>query len=268
MIDLGKKNILGVYVNAIDYQAAITNIVEAAHSGQPFSVSALAVHGVMTGVHDPIHRYRLNHLNMVLPDGQPVRWALNCLHRAGLPDRVYGPTLMWRLCERAAQEGLSVFLFGSSPLVLQDLSTNLLVNFPNLRIAGTQASLFRKTTIQEKQEIVSGIQQSGASLVFVGLGCPRQEVWIYEYQDNLSMPLIAVGAAFDFHAGHLPQAPQSLQKIGLEWLFRLLQEPKRLWRRYLFNNPEYLFLLLLQWTGFTKFDPSSAIPPREELRYG
>jgi exopolysaccharide biosynthesis WecB/TagA/CpsF family protein len=193
---------------------------------------------------------------------------LNWLYGAGLPDRVYGPTLMWRLCERAAQEGLSIFLYGSTQHVIQDLSSNLLVHFPNLRIAGTQPSLFRKTTIQEKQEIVLRIRESRASLVFVGLGCPRQEVWVYEYQDNLSMPLIAVGAAFDFHAGHLPQAPRSLQKLGLEWLFRLFQEPKRLWRRYLFYNPEYLFLLFLQWTGLKKFDPASGMPPVEELRYG
>jgi len=268
MIDLGKKNILGVGVNAIDYQAALIDILEAARSAQSFTVSALAVHGIMTGVHDPTHRYRLNHLNMVVPDGQPVRWALNWLYGVGLPDRVYGPTLMLKLCQRAAQEGLSIFLYGSTQSVLQDLTTNLLVHFPTLKIAGSRPSLFRKATIQEKQAIVSEIQGSGASLAFVGLGCPRQEVWIYEHNNDLSMPLIAVGAAFDFHAGHLPQAPQSLQKIGLEWLFRLFKEPKRLWRRYLFLNPEFLFLLFLQWTGLEKFDPASAVPPGEELRFG
>jgi exopolysaccharide biosynthesis WecB/TagA/CpsF family protein len=197
-----------------------------------------------------------------------VRWALNWLHRAGLPDRVYGPNLMLKVCERAAQEGLSIFLFGGTPELLGALSSNLTAKFPNLRIAGTQPSRFRQMTPQERDEMVQAIHASGASITFIGLGCPRQEVSAYELRDALSMPLLAVGAAFNFHAGKLDQAPSHLQSRGLEWAYRLFKEPRRLWKRYLLLNPLYLTLLFLQATHLRTIDPERALPPREEVLYG
>jgi N-acetylglucosaminyldiphosphoundecaprenol N-acetyl-beta-D-mannosaminyltransferase len=268
MIDKGKKNVLGILVNALNYEAAVSKILAAASAGKPMSVSALAVHGVMTGVLDSTHRYRLNHLDLVLPDGQPVRWALNLLYDTQLPDRVYGPNTMLQICERAAEEGLSIYLYGSKASVLEALSHNLCQRFPKLIIAGTQPSKFRQVSPQEKQEIVQQIRNSGAAITFVGLGCPRQEVWAYEYRDDLSMPLIAVGAAFDFHAGTLAKSPEFLSKIGLEWLFRLIKEPKRLWKRYLFLNPLYIWLFLLQALKIKQLDPIDATPPVEEVLYG
>jgi len=268
MIDKGKKNVLGILVNALNYEAAVSQILAAASAGKPMSVSALAVHGVMTGVLDSTHRYRLNHLDLVLPDGQPVRWALNLLYHTQLPDRVYGPNTMLQICERAAEEGLSIYLYGSKASVLEALSHNLCQRFPKLIIAGTQPSKFRQVSPQEKQEIVQQIRNSGAAITFVGLGCPRQEVWAYEYRDDLSMPLIAVGAAFDFHAGTLAKSPEFLSKIGLEWLFRLIKEPKRLWKRYLFLNPLYIWLFLLQALKIKQLDPIDATPPVEEVLYG
>jgi len=268
MIDKGKKNVLGILVNALNYEAAVSKILAAASAGKPMSVSALAVHGVMTGVLDSTHRYRLNHLDLVLPDGQPVRWALNLLYHTQLPDRVYGPNTMLQICERAAEEGLSIYLYGSKASVLEALSHNLCQRFPKLIIAGTQPSKFRQVSPQEKQEIVQQIRNSGAAITFVGLGCPRQEVWAYEYRDDLSMPLIAVGAAFDFHAGTLAKSPEFLSKIGLEWLFRLIKEPKRLWKRYLFLNPLYIWLFLLQALKIKQLDPIDATPPVEEVLYG
>ncbi|MGE5656097.1 MAG: WecB/TagA/CpsF family glycosyltransferase [Actinomycetota bacterium] len=268
MIDKGKKNILGVLVNALDYEAAVEKIITAAHAGQPMSVSALAVHGVMTGVLDKTHRYRLNHFDLVLPDGQPVRWALNLLYGTRLPDRVCGPTTMLLVCQRAAEEGLPIYLYGSKASVLEALSRNLCKRFPGLIIAGSQPSRFKQVSAQEKQEIVHDICKSGAAIAFVGLGCPRQEVWAYEYRDQLSMPLMAVGAAYDFHAGNLPKAPELLAGLGLEWVFRLAMEPKRLWKRYIFLNPLYIWLLILQAFKFKRFDPKDAQPPLEELRYG
>jgi len=268
MIDKGKKNVLGILVNALNYEAAVSKILGAASAGKPMSVSALAVHGVMTGVLDSTHRYRLNHLDLVLPDGQPVRWALNLLYDTQLPDRVYGPNTMLQICERAAEEGLSIYLYGSKASVLEALSHNLCQRFPKLIIAGTQPSKFRQVSPQEKQEIVQQIRNSGAAITFVGLGCPRQEVWAYEYRDDLSMPLIAVGAAFDFHAGTLAKSPEFLSKIGLEWLFRLIKEPKRLWKRYLFLNPLYIWLFLLQALKIKQLDPIDATPPVEEVLYG
>ena len=268
MIDKGKKNVLGILVNAINYEGAVSKILAAASAGKPMSVSALAVHGVMTGVLDSTHRYRLNHLDLVLPDGQPVRWALNLLYDTQLPDRVYGPKTMLRICERAAEEGLSIYLYGSKSSVLEALSHNLCQRFPKLIIAGTQPSKFRQVSPQEKQEIVQQIRNSGAAITFVGLGCPRQEVWAYEYRDDLSMPLIAVGAAFDFHAGTLAKSPEFLSKIGLEWLFRMIKEPKRLWKRYVFLNPLYVWLFLLQALKIKQLDPTDATPPVEEVLYG
>ncbi len=267
-IDAGKHNVLGIQVDAVDYQAAVNKIITAAHQHQSLSVSALAVHGVMTGVLDEIHRYRLNHLDLVCPDGQPVRWALNLLYKTGLPDRVTGPQLMLQICERAAQEGLPIYLYGSRPSVLESLSQNLLARFPKLIIAGSQPSRFRQVSPEEKQEIIAEIRESGAAMTFVGLGCPRQEVWAYEYTAELSMPTMAVGAAFDFHAGNLSQAPQILQKWGLEWFYRLMQEPTRLWKRYVFLNPLYVSLFTLQFLKIVYFDPSRGTPPTDEMRYG
>ncbi|WP_293333468.1 WecB/TagA/CpsF family glycosyltransferase [Microcoleus sp. CAWBG58] len=268
MIDLGKKNVLGILVNALNYEAAVSKIIAAANAGKPLSVSALAVHGVMTGVLDSTHRYRLNHIDLVLPDGQPVRWALNLLYNTGLPDRVCGPNAMLEICERAAEEGLSIYLYGSHASVLEALSRNLCQLYPKLIIAGTQPSKFRHVSPEEKKEIALQIRNSGAAITFVGLGCPRQEVWAYEYRDEISMPLIAVGAAYDFHAGNLAKSPEILSKIGLEWLFRLMKEPRRLWQRYVLLNPLYIWLFLLQAFKLKEFDPKDATPPVEEVLYG
>jgi N-acetylglucosaminyldiphosphoundecaprenol N-acetyl-beta-D-mannosaminyltransferase len=267
MIDRGKKNVLGVWVDAIDYDAAVARIIAAARGREGMAVSALAVHGVMTAVLDRTQRYRLNHFDLIVPDGQPVRWALNWLHRARLADRVYGPTLMLQICQRAAREALPIYLYGSRPAVIEMLAQNLRQRFPDLVLAGAQPSRFKQISGEEKQSIVEEICHSGAAITFVGLGCPRQEVWAYEYREALSMPIVAVGAAFDFHAGTLPQAPPILQRSGLEWLYRLAREPVRLWRRYLLLNPLYATLLVLQKTGLLCLDPAQATPPAQEMGY-
>lgn len=268
MIDRGRHNVLGVRIDAVDYDAAVERLIAAARERRPLGATALAVHGVMTGARDRQHRHRLNRLDLVVPDGQPVRWALNRLYGTGLTDRVYGPNLTLRVCEQAAREGLPVFLFGSTAEMLERLSANLTARFPGFRIAGVQASQFRRLNEDERWPVVRKIRESGAQLTLVGLGCPRQEVWTYEFVEALSMPVLAVGAAFAFHAGMLAQAPPTLQRLGLEWLFRLAKEPTRLWRRYLFLNPIYLALLGLQWSGLYTVDPEDTEPPRELLLYG
>lgn len=268
MINFGKHNLLGINIDAVDYETAVKKIIGAAHKRQGFAVSALAVHGVMSGVLDEAHAARLNQLDLVVPDGQPVRWALNGLHGLQLTDRVYGPTLTLKVCKRAAQEGLPIYFYGSKLEVLEKLQTNLCQQFPQLQIAGAQPSRFRQVTDSEKREIVETIRQSGAAIVLVGLGCPRQEVWVYEYRDLINLPLLAVGAAFDFHAGTQSQAPAYLQKRGLEWLFRLVHEPRRLWRRYLLLNPLYLTLVAKQALRLQEFPIQKQHQALEELRYG
>jgi len=268
MIDHGPHNILGIRINAVDYEAAVEKVVVAANEGSPFAVSALAVHGVMTGVLDPRQRFRLNAFDLIVPDGQPVRWALGWLHGKKLADRVYGPTLTLKLCERAALEKIPIFLYGSTPETLDALQENLVRRFPGLQIAGAKPSRFRRLSPAERDEVVAEIQASGAKITFVGLGCPRQEVWTYEFRQALKMPVIAVGAAFAFHAGLLPQAPPAMQRWGLEWFYRLAQEPKRLWKRYLFLNPLYLTLLALQFSRIYTINPDKGLEPNETMLYG
>lgn len=268
MIDLGKQNVLGIGVNAIDYEAAVGGILSAAHEKRAFAVSALAVHGVMTGALDAVHKHRLNDLDMVVPDGQPVRWAMKWLYGIELPDRVYGPELTLRVCEKAADEGLGIYLYGSREKVLDNLKANLQEKFPAIKIAGSQPSRFRRITAAEQKDIAETIIASGASIVLVGLGCPRQETWVFENRELIPMPLLAVGAAFDFHAGLLPQAPAWLQKHGLEWLFRLIQEPGRLWKRYVFLNTLYLILLGLQFAKLRTPALENTVPPAAHMRFG
>lgn len=268
MIDFGRHSVLGVGIDAVDYESAVARILKAAHEGARCTTSALAVHGVMTGALDEYHRFRLNELDLVVPDGQPVRWALHWLYGIRLADRVYGPNLTLRVLEVAAAEGLPVYFYGSTPETLGLLLERLRVRMPDLRIAGSEPSKFRRLSEDEMEATIARIRRSGARIVIVGLGCPRQEVFAWETGDALAMPVLAVGAAFDFHAGTLRQAPTRLQRIGLEWVYRLCQEPKRLWRRYLYLNPYYLFLIALQLTGLTRFALRSSSEPAARERFG
>jgi len=256
MIDKGKGNVLGVMVDMVDYEAATSRILQAARERRPYAVTALAVHGVMTGVQDRAHESRLNSFDLVTPDGQPVRGALNLLHGAALADRVYGPTLTLKVLEQAAAEGLPVYLYGSTQPTLDRLVPALEGMFPALKIAGVEASKFRGAQPGEPAEIAERIKASGARVVLVGLGCPRQEIFAYAMRPLLDMPLLAVGAAFDYHAGLLKNPPEWMQRYALEWLWRLGLEPKRLWKRYILLNPNYLARLAAQRSGLWKAKPA------------
>ena len=261
MIHRGKRNLVGILIDVIDYEAATAAILDAARAGRPLSASALAVYGVMTGVMDPEQRYRLNHFDLLCPDGQPVRWMLNLEHGAELPDRVYGPFLTLRICEAAARENIRIFLFGSTNTVLQRFRESLEHRFPGIQIVGMRASRFRPATPEETEEDAAAIRASGAQLCLCGLGCPRQEVWAYEMRDRLQMPILAVGAAFDLLSGSVRMAPQWMQRTGLEWLFRLLVEPRRLWWRYLVLNPLYMWKAVQQLIFKREFPAEDSKPP-------
>ncbi|WP_158046799.1 WecB/TagA/CpsF family glycosyltransferase [Skermanella pratensis] len=235
-----KGQIFGIGVSMITMEQALATIMEAAHQRRSLGVTALAVHGLMEAVRDSRFRDTLEQLDLVTPDGQPVRWSLNALCAAGLPDRVAGPYLMRYLCERAATEGVSIYLYGSTEETCGRLVAALNRDFATLRIADVQPDRFRDATDEERRQDIDRINRSGCGIVFVGRGCPRQERWVASHLGEVNCPMIAIGAAFDFMAGNIHHAPVWMQSLGLEWLQRLISDPRRLWKRYLLTNSLFL----------------------------
>ena len=251
-----KVDLLGIEVTPTNYDEAVEATTSAAKRHTPGVVSCHAVHAIVTASCDTSLRDKVNTFDMITPDGQPVRWALNLLHRANLQDRVYGPELTLRLCARAAAEGVSVYLYGGSRDVVEKLRLRLQEGFPGLQIAGYESPPFRALTPAEDADMVERINASGAGLVFIGLGCPKQDVFAYEHRDKIHAVQVCVGAAFDFHAGVKPFAPVWMQRHGLEWLYRLLEEPGRLGRRYLVTNTIFVFKLAAQTSRMLLRTPS------------
>jgi N-acetylglucosaminyldiphosphoundecaprenol N-acetyl-beta-D-mannosaminyltransferase len=231
-----KVDVLGVGVSVTDYRAATDVIVDAALRRTPAVVACQAVHAVVTAAADDDLLRKVNSFELVTPDGQPVRWSMNLLHKTGLKERVYGPELMLRVCQAAAAAGVSVYLYGGSDAVCSTLQRDLPQRFPGLKIAGAESPPFRPLTDEETAFMIHRINQSGAGIVFIGLGCPKQDHFGYAHRTQIQAVQMLVGAAFDFHAGAKKMAPRWMQQRGLEWLYRLLQEPRRLWRRYLVTN--------------------------------
>ncbi len=248
-----KYDMFGVEVSDTNYEQAADLILQAARQHLPAVVSHCAVHAVVTASLDPELRRKLNTFQIVAPDGQPVRWAMNLLHQLGLRDRVYGPELMLRLCHRAAAEHVSIYLYGSTPQVIQSLQENLLTRCPGLEIAGAEAPPFRPLSEEERTTMIERINSSGAGIVFLGLGCPKQDHFAYDHGPQIRAVQMCVGAAFDFHAGTKRMAPRWMQHCGLEWLFRLGEEPRRLWRRYLVTNTIFVAKLLAALLYFPQF---------------
>jgi len=234
--------VLGIPLALTDYAGTldwIDSAVERRHRGY---LCVAAVHTVMACQEDPeLHRAVLG-ADFTVPDGTPLVWALRLLGHP-LENRVYGPDLMQRACERAAVSGTRVFLYGGrSPEALARLTENLRASHPGLCIAGGYSPPFRELSAAEEDALADRINASEADVVWVGIGVPKQEKWMARMRDRLEAPvLIGVGAAFDFHAGLVPQAPAALQRLGLEWLYRLWQEPRRLWRRYARYNPRFVW---------------------------
>lgn len=245
-----QKILFGVRFAITDYAEAADHIIAAALARSSFGVSALAVHGLIEAYRSPDLRLKINRLDLVVPDGQPIRWALNGLLESPLNDRVYGPELTLHVLERAGSLGLKVFLFGSTSATLERFAAFIKRQYPGVILAGTQADRFREATKEEDEQDIATIVASGAQIVLVGRGCPRQEHWVSDHLGRIPAAMMAVGAAFDFHAGVLKQAPVWMQKNGLEWLFRLVQEPRRLWKRYLVTNSYFLYLWGRQKLGF------------------
>jgi exopolysaccharide biosynthesis WecB/TagA/CpsF family protein len=217
--------------------------MDAARARRSYAVSALATHGLTEAARDDEFGELVNSIELVTPDGQPVRWAMNILHGTALSERVYGPDLVAAVCATAATEGMSIYLFGSTADTCRAVAEELPRRYPGLRIAGVQPDRFRDATPDEDAADVQRIRASGADMVLVGRGCPRQERWVAQHRGLIPVPMLAVGAAFDYIAGNITRPPRWMQRAGLEWLFRLIQEPRRLFRRYLVHNS--LFVLML-----------------------
>lgn len=235
-----KVDLFGVGVSVTDYAQATADIMAAASARRSYGVSALATHGLMEASRDEKLRAQVNSLDLVTPDGQPVRWALNALGDAGLEERVYGPDLVGHVCAAAAEQGVGVYLYGSTPETCERFAAELRQRYDGLRIVGIQPDRFRDATVAEDASDVERINGSGAGVVLVGRGCPRQERWVAEHLGQVQAAMLAVGAAFDYHAGTLRRPPVWMQRHGIEWLFRLTQEPRRLARRYIRYNSLFL----------------------------
>ena len=244
--------ILGTRISSVTYDEAIQTIIEAA--GRPMGhayVCAANVHTVSMARRDCAYRLALNGALLCVPDGKPLVWAHWILGGRKLQDRVYGPTLMLRLCEAAAEKSLPVYLYGGQPGVAQNLAEVLIKRYPKLQVAGAFAPSFDERAARDSSVIkeIERINGSGARLLFVALGAPKQELFMANYASTINPIQIGVGAAFDFHAGRIAQAPAWMQDSGLEWLHRFCMEPRRLWRRYLLYNPYFLVRLFLQRLG-------------------
>jgi exopolysaccharide biosynthesis WecB/TagA/CpsF family protein len=258
-----RGEIVGVDISITDYAEVVRCVINAAMQRRSLLLTAADVHMIIQARRDPAYAAALHAFDIVTPDGQPVRWGLALTGQGRLDDRVYGPTLMLRICTSAASKGLPIFLYGSRQETLDRLAARLREREPNLIIAGMRAGRFRPLTIDEQVQDADEIMQSGAAMVFVGMGCPRQEWWVFHMRHRISVPMLAVGAAFDFHAGLVAQAPPWMQARGLEWAFRLSREPQRLWRRYLLLTPRYVPLIAAQALGH-RFTHHTALDDAEK----
>jgi N-acetylglucosaminyldiphosphoundecaprenol N-acetyl-beta-D-mannosaminyltransferase len=238
--DPDKVPILGIPLALTDYQRTMDWIDEMVSARRRGYVSAAAVHLVMVSQEDTETRDAVLGCSLAVPDGQPLVWAMRSLgHDAS---RVYGPDLMARYCERSAKTGTRMYLYGGrNQGALVQLALNLRQRYPGVKIVGGYSPPFRALTDEESDRVIHDINACGADVVWVGIGQPKQEKWMAEFRGRLETPvLVGVGAAFDFHAGLVPQAPDWMQHMGLEWLYRLAHEPRRLWRRYLRYNPRFI----------------------------
>jgi N-acetylglucosaminyldiphosphoundecaprenol N-acetyl-beta-D-mannosaminyltransferase len=244
--ELGRVNILGVGVSAINMEQALNAIERWIVQRQPHYVCVTGVHGIVESQGNNSLRRVHNAAGLVTPDGMPLVWLAR-FHGRNHVERVYGPDLMLALCDRSISKGYKHFLYGGAESVPERLANSLKQRYPELQIVGSYSPPFRPLTNEEDKQTVQAINEANPDVVWIGLSTPKQERWMAEHIGRLTAPvLIGVGAAFDFHSGLKRQAPRWMQRSGLEWLFRLATEPRRLWRRYLVNNPLFTLLVLQQ----------------------
>lgn len=243
---IDRVDVLGVGISAVDTEMVIDEIARWIADGEQEYVCVTGVHGVMESQRDPALLRIHNEAGLTVPDGMPMVWAS---HRAGAPHvkRVCGPDMMLEVLERAEAEGWTSFFYGGKEGVPELLRDRLLERFPALRIVGTYSPPFRALTAEEDDAVCRMINDAQPDLVWVGLSTPKQEAWMAAHRHRVSThAILGVGAAFDFHAGLAKRAPVWMQRTGLEWFYRLVKEPRRLWRRYLRNNPEFVVRIMFR----------------------
>lgn len=232
--------ILGANIDALSWQQSLDQIIAWGQRRESRYVCACNVHSVVTASTDAAFQEVINGADMATPDGMPVAWSLRRMGH-GKQERINGPDLTWRLLARCADLRLPVYFYGSSDSTLTALRARIAAAFPSLQLAGMLSPPFRALSEAEDKTIVESVNASGAALVFVGLGCPKQELWMAQHRGRIQAVMLGVGAAFDYHAGTLRRAPVWMQHLGLEWAYRLIKEPRRLWRRYLSTNTAFLY---------------------------
>jgi len=251
---LNYRHILGIRITGTSYEDTINRVMSLVVSKGHGFVCVANVHMIMEAFNSKGFRKILNMAVIVTPDGMPLVLLLRILGLKNQP-RVYGPTLMKHICEASARAGVSVGFYGSTPETLKALIDNLTDRIPNLKVGYTYSPPFRLLTPEEDETILKEINASNINILFVGLGCPKQERWMAAHHGRVRAVMVEVGAGFYFYAGTVKQAPKWMMRMGLEWLFRLCMEPKRLWRRYLYNNPLFLELIALQLLKLRDFKP-------------
>lgn len=231
--------VLGTPIDVCSEPGAVAQLLAWARRRESRAVYICNVHSVVTATEDDSFARALRESDLATPDGAPVAWMLRrqgAVHQR----RVSGPDLMLACCRSAAEQGVSIYLFGSTEPTLERLTQRLHTEFPALSIAGMHSPPFRPLSPDEDEAVVADIHRSGAGIVWVSLGCPKQERWMWEHRGRVQAVMVGVGAAFDFHAGTTRRAPSWMRNNGLEWLHRLASEPRRLWRRYLVTNALFI----------------------------
>ncbi len=241
-----RTDILGLKVNPVSYQFAGDACLKWVHEGTSRFVCVANVHMAMEGWDDLGLQSLFNSADLVVPDGMPLVWALKVLGKKHAT-RVRGPDLMLELSRVCAERGISIGLYGGTRESLEKVQEFLLKRFRGLRISCAISPPFRAITDEENRKFVETINKCGARVVFVGIGCPKQEKWMAKNRGQVNAVMFGVGAAFDLFSGKTRHAPSWMQSLGLEWFFRLISEPRRLWKRYLKHNPRFLFFFFLQW---------------------
>jgi N-acetylglucosaminyldiphosphoundecaprenol N-acetyl-beta-D-mannosaminyltransferase len=240
--------LLSMKLDPTSYQEATKKIIAWSKAGEPRTICAASAHMVIEAYDSLEVRDAINSIDLVVSDGMPLVWWLRAKGVKNQP-RVYGPELMLHICRAAADQEIPVGFLGSSPEVITALVKRLSILYPRLPINFIHSPPFRPLSIQEDEEITQQINGSGIKILFVGLGCPKQERWIADHKDRVHAVMFAVGAAFQFHAGIVHQAPQWIQRMGMEWLYRTTQEPGRLWKRYISVVPRFSYLVILEVLG-------------------